>query len=835
MGIVSSLFAKPVRKALTKSVTKQADDVVPKIASEIAEPAVTDAPLPTKSLVTKKARGSTSKPVIKEEPVVAPQDDVDTGVNFDPLFKDEEAVTPPVVDDAFIPPKVDRIEDFGVEPEPIADSGIDAFEALGLSTEKKEAWRKQNKASQRSGLLPEIEEAAQKLFEGKLKPEEFRKLSAEKQPIVPLDKVPDVPSFTEIASALKDTQVNKGIVGLNMKIPPGKRVSSRLDIPAYNDYNTWVVSIHEGSTNSGAPIGYAKTAVLKNVEFMSDPKVALDIARRKPLGSGGRMGKATIARIYGDYVPHDPDAAKAYAEKIFNNPEWTQVGMNPYRASYFYDKTDNMPVVSADEIVQIGPLVMAKNVKKTKPDDAIFRVNKKDDASPTFAKGGVVKNEMNKLFAEGGVMQEGGTVDPVSGNDVPPGAMAEEVRDDIPAQLSEGEFVFPADVVRFYGLEKLMMMRDKAKKGLQRMNEIGQMGNAEEVPDGEALFGGGEGEMDDDAFSSEIDSIMAEDSGGETREYAKGGDVRKYAPGGYVGGEENKQLYRDAPIKGFEMVPMTNDAGQTIYIPFINGVAQLSIPSGYKVKKADDVTKVDDKTTTDATTTTADTSGAGGDSGDIDDSGGGGGNTDGTAPGGGQGISNAAISAGLAAMSFGQSTLGKGISAILGIPLSTMADIGGTAVVDLQIDAIGKSFDAMNDAQNSNLAGQIGTVSDESGNISTISNQSITDAFDLANFGITSEGLSAENAANAAAVADQGNVAEGGSMAAEANNAAQGIGSVGDASDPSGSVGGGGSEGSVGDTSGGYGEDAGFGLAKGGFVSKPKKNKVKPKGLAGRR
>lgn len=115
--------------------------------------------------------------------------------------------------------------------------------------------------------------------------------------------------------------------------------------------------------------------------------------------------------------------------------------------------------------------------------------------------------EMNKLFAEGGVMQEGGTVDPVSGNEVPPGAMAEEVRDDIDAKLSEGEFVFPADVVRFYGLEKLMMMRDKAKKGLQRMNEIGQMGNAEEVPDGEALFGD---EMDDDSFSSEIDSIMNE-------------------------------------------------------------------------------------------------------------------------------------------------------------------------------------------------------------------------------------------------------------------------------------------------------------------------------------
>ena len=121
----------------------------------------------------------------------------------------------------------------------------------------------------------------------------------------------------------------------------------------------------------------------------------------------------------------------------------------------------------------------------------------------------MLDDQMNKMLAEGGVMQEGGTVDPVSGNEVPPGAMQEEVRDDIDAKLSEGEFVFPADVVRFIGLEKLMMMRDKAKAGLKRMNDIGQMGNAEEVEDGEALFG--DEEMDDDMFSSEIDSIMAEE------------------------------------------------------------------------------------------------------------------------------------------------------------------------------------------------------------------------------------------------------------------------------------------------------------------------------------
>ena len=89
------------------------------------------------------------------------------------------------------------------------------------------------------------------------------------------------------------------------------------------------------------------------------------------------------------------------------------------------------------------------------------------------------------LFQEGGLEQDGNTIDPISGNDVPVGSSQEEVRDDIPAQLSEGEFVFPADVVRFIGLEKLMIMRQEAKAGLKRMEDMGQMGNSEEatIPD----------------------------------------------------------------------------------------------------------------------------------------------------------------------------------------------------------------------------------------------------------------------------------------------------------------------------------------------------------------
>ena len=90
------------------------------------------------------------------------------------------------------------------------------------------------------------------------------------------------------------------------------------------------------------------------------------------------------------------------------------------------------------------------------------------------------------LFQEGGMIDEGGTKDPVSGNDVPTGSLQKEVRDDIPAQLSEGEFVMPADVVRFHGLDKMMALRDEAKAGLRRMEDMGQMGNSEEatIPDG---------------------------------------------------------------------------------------------------------------------------------------------------------------------------------------------------------------------------------------------------------------------------------------------------------------------------------------------------------------
>src|SRR5210317_1567870 len=90
-------------------------------------------------------------------------------------------------------------------------------------------------------------------------------------------------------------------------------------------------------------------------------------------------------------------------------------------------------------------------------------------------------NTQMELFENGGLKDQGNTKDPVSGNDVPVGSTKEEVRDDIPAQLSEGEFVLPADVVRYHGLDKIMALRDEAKAGLAKMEAMGQMGNSDEA------------------------------------------------------------------------------------------------------------------------------------------------------------------------------------------------------------------------------------------------------------------------------------------------------------------------------------------------------------------
>lgn len=269
-----------------------------------------------------------------------------------------------------------------------APAGMTAFEKLGLTDAAVDAWRAANKVGQRQTRNPILQQAAKDVAEGTITPEQYRSLVREHLPIKPFTEVPPRPSQADIASALKSDQVETGIVGVNKNIEPGTRVSSRLDIPAYNAYDKWIVSLHDPS-NAGKSMGYGQTAHLAGpVEFTAPVKAGHAIAT-------GKTDKTTYARIHGNWLDTHPEEVEKRAKELMNDPEWVQVGNNPFRHSYFYDKTDMSPVIGAEEVIQVGPLVLAKKPIKAHPDDPRFRLNPKDENSPTFAEGGPVEDQFD--------------------------------------------------------------------------------------------------------------------------------------------------------------------------------------------------------------------------------------------------------------------------------------------------------------------------------------------------------------------------------------------------------------------------------------------------------
>jgi len=277
---------------------------------------------------------------------------------------------------------------------PIAgNEGKAAYDVLGKSLDDKKAWRETNKVNQKQKQTPELKEQAEKLFAGEITGDEFRSTAAALRPPTKFTEVTKMPTFEEIVFSLDENKVSTGIIGLNKSIPDGTEVASRLDIPAYEGFDTWVVSLHEsgGRTTKGKSLGYGKTSVLNNVEFGTQPQAAINIAKGK--------SKTTIGRIYGQWENHDSDELFNVAQKLIDDPEWTQVGMNPYRASYFYDKDTLEPVVAAEQVIQVGPLVLAKGVQRTSPNDPRFRFDKKGNNTETFADGGLAEGNLNEEIA----------------------------------------------------------------------------------------------------------------------------------------------------------------------------------------------------------------------------------------------------------------------------------------------------------------------------------------------------------------------------------------------------------------------------------------------------
>jgi hypothetical protein len=285
-------------------------------------------------------------------------------------------------------------ESFAKKPDEGYGNLKKAREILKVTDDDIRKFKAENKGVKQV-RVPEVKAAAIQLQAGEITTDAYLKVVEEFQPITPLGELQKVPTNKVIAMALgKNELTSAGIVGENLDVPNGTRISSRLDVSAYEDNDTWVVTLHDGTIESGNAVGYAPTAVLTDVTFTSKPEQALRMAT-------DQSNKGTIARINGSWENRSPAEVEQLARDILSGKapdadDWVEVGMNPFRHSYFYRKSDGMPVASAEEVIQVGPLVLARK-PKTRPIESPEHLIKTPEGTPPtyFKKGGAIERVYN--------------------------------------------------------------------------------------------------------------------------------------------------------------------------------------------------------------------------------------------------------------------------------------------------------------------------------------------------------------------------------------------------------------------------------------------------------
>jgi hypothetical protein len=234
------------------------------------------------------------------------------------------------------------------------------------------------------GRSPELTAAAQAVKAGTMTAEEFNKLVDTYKPI-PVYAEPLKPATAEQVFDALDVKKREQI---NPPIPNGTKVGLRLDIPAFNRKGVFVVSIHQKRTASapGKVIGYGSVAKAKNVTFgVGNQLKALDIAAGE--------AKDALQTIEGEYVNITPEQAFAEAQRAIKDPSYVQIGIDPTRHAYFYDRSTTLPVVSAEEVIQIGNMILAKKPVFGKKADFIYNI----ESAPTPA---MTKDDLKSFLEE---------------------------------------------------------------------------------------------------------------------------------------------------------------------------------------------------------------------------------------------------------------------------------------------------------------------------------------------------------------------------------------------------------------------------------------------------
>lgn len=195
---------------------------------------------------------------------------------------------------------------------------------------------------------------------------------------IPVRKVPEfssqaLPNFQTIRDSLSDPR-KKANVGKLSEIPAGSEMTLRQDVPAMTDFGIGVVT-----GTSGDKTTYEPFIRVRNIKMV--PTKGMETQSLK-IGAGAAKNPAIVAKgtkHESQTIPSDINT-------------WTQVGFNPDRHSYFYDRADGVtPVVGGDEAVQIGNTVFVKNAQRGYP--TAFRFQRPEEQKTRAFAGRVAEAE----------------------------------------------------------------------------------------------------------------------------------------------------------------------------------------------------------------------------------------------------------------------------------------------------------------------------------------------------------------------------------------------------------------------------------------------------------
>ena len=266
-----------------------------------------------------------------------------------------------------------------------------------------------------------------------------------------------VPSLKDFAMSETDENINKVIDELN---------------------GTWRgIADSEGKTSKGQNVGKLSTEEIKNklINIKQDPGeygVGSDVDDTERMLKEEKVEEPTEEPVVEDMTLTTEEIETSLSEPSTEKDLPPRDVEGSIDVGEFIANLFNSKSLSADDDRPLEEEA-EKPEKEEEPKDPIgedMDIEKPHDGS------------LEKLLKDGGEVEADFVDDDKEDDaaDPPPGATPEQVADDIPAMLSEGEYVLPANVVNYLGLKNITEMHQAVLDEIQQMADLGFVENVDE-------------------------------------------------------------------------------------------------------------------------------------------------------------------------------------------------------------------------------------------------------------------------------------------------------------------------------------------------------------------